>query len=317
MFFRFCLVIITITSVTITNATIASMTTASTVPAVSASDTAGALNTNDYRFTGRYSGDSDYSNSDSHNDSNSDSSSDSNNSSSAPQFGEARDQRQHHQRLRLASNENLTPNPPPHPNEPKAQSSRKKSHYRTDNRFGITAMLSPVSLPFPMAYGVSAYYVASPNWLLELEYLRSKFSIGIFGFEVGESVEQKLALQARYFPSDRGSFNFIMGIGKRNLDIRLARDLFDLATGDYSLAVSEFSAPLLRLGLANQWQWKEKYTITLDWIAIDIPFNAKVEQSAVQFAENEEDRKDIEDAESFLKWYPSGAIVKMNLGISF
>jgi len=200
---------------------------------------------------------------------------------------------------------------------PDAPPDNKPSHYRTDKRAGVTAMLSPFSLPFPMAYGVSAYYVANPNWLLELEYLRSKFSIGIFGFEVGESVEQKLALQARYFPSDRGSFNFIMGLGKRNLDIRLARDLFDLATSNYSLTASELSASILRLGLANQWQWKEKYTFTVDWFTIDIPFNAQVKQSAAQFAENEEDREDIEDAESFLKWYPSGAIVKMNLGISF
>ena len=188
---------------------------------------------------------------------------------------------------------------------------------RSDTTFGLTATVAPLSFPFPFAYGASAYFVASDNWLLEAEYLRSGMAIALFGFELGSVDERHISLQARYFPSDTGSFNFIMGGGNRNLSLKLARNLFDLATNSYSLTVSELSTNYIKLGLSNQWYWRNKYTVTFDWFSLNIPVNAEVKHSASRFAENEDDQETIKDSETVLSWYPSGAILKASIGITF
>jgi len=193
----------------------------------------------------------------------------------------------------------------------------KNMHYRSRDAWGINGSLAPLSIPFPLGYGISAHYILNPKWMLEAEYFRSNHAIKIFGFEIGAATEQKYTLQARYFLSDRGSFNFLFGGGYRNLEIRLAKDLFDLATNDYSLTVSEMEAYFIKLGLANQWGWGENKTVTVDWVSLEIPFQADIIHSASRFAEDANDQEKIEDAEHVLKWYPSGAIVKMSIGITF
>lgn len=200
---------------------------------------------------------------------------------------------------------------------PAKKPSNKKPHYRSDKNWGINGWFAPFSLPFPMGWGVSAHYVANQNWLLEAEYFRSSYAINIFGFEVGGVTEQKYTLQARYFFSRSGSFNFIFGGGYRNLEVKLARDLFDLVTNDYSLTVTEMDAYFVKVGVANQWGWGKNKTVTVDWFSLEIPFQADVVQSASQYAENPDDQEEIEDAEHVLKWYPSGAIVKLSIGITF
>lgn len=192
-----------------------------------------------------------------------------------------------------------------------------KERYRHETQTGINGILAPMSIPFPMGFGISGHYVMNPNWILEAEYFRSNRAIKIFAFELGEIVEQKLTLQTRYFPSDDGSFNFIMGIGYRNLEARVPKDLLDLATHNYSETAAELSARFIKLGIANQWQWKEKYLVTFDWFALEVPFAAKVMESASKYADDPEDKEDIEETEHVLKWYPSGALVKFAIGITF
>jgi hypothetical protein len=192
-----------------------------------------------------------------------------------------------------------------------------EEQYRHDTTFGINGILAPFSVPYPLGYGVSAHYVSNPNWILEAEYFRSSYAFRFFSFELGEIIEQKVALQARYFPSRSGSLNFIMGFGYRNLEARLPRDWFDLVTNNYSETAAEFSTRFIKLGFANQWQWRKKYLVTVDWLVLEIPVSPDVRVSASQYADDPEDKEDIEGAETVLKWYPSGAIVKFNIGFVF
>lgn len=186
---------------------------------------------------------------------------------------------------------------------------------RAASSFAVNATLSPVNVPFPMAKGINAYYIINEDWMIGLDYLNSGKAIKFFSFEIGEIKERSFTLQAKRFVGN--SFNFTMGLGKRTTDIRLAKNLFDLATHNYSETVSEFEAKYVRLGLGNQWQFKKKYTLAVDWISLDIPFSGEVNTSASRFADSAEDKQDIEDAEGILKYYPGGAVVKLNVGLIF
>lgn len=192
-----------------------------------------------------------------------------------------------------------------------------EEHYRSNTDFAIHGIFAPLSVPYPLGYGVSGHYVMSPGWILEMEYFRSSYAFKFFSFELGEIVEQKAAIQTRYFTDDTGSFNFIMGFGYRNLEARLPRDWFDLATQNYSETAAEFSTRFVKLGVGNQWQWRKKYLISVDWFVLEVPVSPDVRVSASQYADDPEDKEDIEDAETVLKWYPSGAIVKLNFGMTF
>lgn len=187
---------------------------------------------------------------------------------------------------------------------------------RSDSILGVTVFISPVSLPFPLSKGATLYYVANANWLMEMEYMQSTIAVGAFGYDFGEVKEKYYTFQTRYFPNTN-SFNLVFGAGYRNLSVNLARDLFELYTQDYSFTVSETETKYIKLGLANQWQWNRGFTLTVDWLDVNIPVSGKVKTSATRFAKDEDARHTIEDAETVLSWYPSGVMFKTSIGFAF
>jgi len=197
----------------------------------------------------------------------------------------------------------------------KLKAEKTSAQIRSDSHVALNLNFSPINVPFPMAWGANAYFIASKNWMLGVDYLQSKKSIKFFSFEVGEVKEKNYTFQARRFFGN--SFNTIMGVGHRNTETRLAKNLFDLVLHSYSETVSEFETQYIRLGLGNQWQFKKKYTFAIDWITINIPFKGKILTSASEYAKSDEDKEDIRDAEEILKYYPSGAVIQMNLGMVF
>jgi hypothetical protein len=192
---------------------------------------------------------------------------------------------------------------------------KEDKQHRTDANFSLNVNLAPVNIPFPMAWGVSGYYFANENWMLGLDYLNGSKAIKVFSFELGEVKERSYTLQAKRFFGN--SFNIKMGVGRRSTEVLFARNLFDLATKNYTETAAEFDANYFRLGMGNQWSIKSKYTLAVDWISIDVPFSSHVRTSASQYANSEESAKDIEDAEHILKYYPGGAIFKFDIGVTF
>jgi len=186
---------------------------------------------------------------------------------------------------------------------------------RKESDFAVNLSFAPLNLPFPMAWGMNASYIASEKWMFGIDYLNSGKALKFFSFEIGAVEEQNYTLQVRRFYGN--SFNVKMGIGQRTSEVRLAKDLFDLVETDYSGTVSKLKTNYFRFGLGNQWQFKDKYTFVVDWISINIPFSGEVETSASQFAKTDDDKKEIEDAENILKFYPSGALFHMEIGLIF
>ena len=186
---------------------------------------------------------------------------------------------------------------------------------RKNSDFSFNVAWAPVHLPFPMALGFNANYVASENWMFGIDYLNSNKAIKLFSYELGGVKEQTLTLQARRFYGN--SFNLKMGIGHRRTEAKLPQNLFDLVTTNYSLTAMELRSNFFRLGFGNQWQINKKYTLVVDWFTLNIPFNAHVQTSASQFATSPSSKRDIENAENILKYYPSASIVQLEVGLIF
>ncbi len=187
---------------------------------------------------------------------------------------------------------------------------------RGDSNFGIDVGYIPLSLPLPGTKSVSLYYLVNTNWQIGLEYAWTTLGIKAFSYELGSVEETNRTIKARYFP-DSNSFNWIMGYGRRDLKVKLAADLFDLATHSYSNTVTRTRTEYAQLGLGSQWLWKKGYALTVDWLTINIPFSAEVTTSADRYANSEKDAERIRDIESTLAWYPQAWIFEIKVGFAF
>jgi len=186
---------------------------------------------------------------------------------------------------------------------------------REEKNISINLNLSPINVPFPMAWGINGYYIVNRNWMVGLDYLNSSRSIGFFSIEFGEIKENIYTVQARRFFGN--SFNVKFGVGQRSTEVKFVKNLFDLVTHNYSETASKFETKFIRLGIGNKWHFRNRYTLAIDWFSVDIPFSGEVVTSASQFAKAQEDKDDIKNAESLLKYYPSGGIIKFDIGVVF
>ncbi len=186
---------------------------------------------------------------------------------------------------------------------------------RAESDIAFTANFSAAHLPFPVAWGGSAYYVINSNWMIGVDYLNSSIPLSLFSFEVGEVQEHDITILARWFIGN--SFNMKFGLGQRYLEIRFAKNLYDLASQDYSLIATKISSQFIKLGLGNQWQFKKKYTLSIDWFSINIPVRGNVTTSSARFGKSDEAKSDIRNFENILKYSPSGSIFSFNIGLMF
>ncbi|MCJ8312054.1 MAG: hypothetical protein HRU38_03920 [Saccharospirillaceae bacterium] len=187
--------------------------------------------------------------------------------------------------------------------------------YLNNSKYSINTTISPVNFPLPLAFGISAYYKVDNNWSVGVDYLRSNLKIAFFGFDIGESTQSSYTLQVKRYYGQ--SFNVKMGLGTRNTQVLFGKSLIDLASANYQETAAEFNAKYIRIGLGNVWHFKKQFTAEVDWLTIDIPVNAQVVTSAAQYAQSEDGAQTIKSAESIIKYFPSGSILKINLGIVF
>lgn len=184
---------------------------------------------------------------------------------------------------------------------------RKKS-------FSANINISPLNLPFPLAWGLNASYAISDKWTVKADYQTSSLGLGWFVANVGELSEKNYTIEFRRYIGS--SFNFNMGIGQRYTTATLQAKLFVASVSD-ELAKSKLKTNYLRLGFGNRWKISGRYIISVDWLNINIPYSGSVEESAAEFASSDSSKSDIETAEKFLKFYPSAGVLQFNIGVAF
>ncbi|BCE03691.1 hypothetical protein [Marinicellulosiphila megalodicopiae] len=182
-----------------------------------------------------------------------------------------------------------------------------------ESDFSVGVDFSPSNIPFPASFGLHANYRLNDQWEFGAYLLNSKLALDLFIFDIGQISEKTYTLQATRFYGQ--SFNIKFGLGKRNTEIQLAKDLFELAIKNYSTILSKTDTNYIRLAAGNRWKFKQRYYFDVDWASIDIPVSGKIITSAEEYGDTDEDKKTIRNAETFLKFYPGGAIFKMMVSV--
>jgi len=185
---------------------------------------------------------------------------------------------------------------------------------RENATVGVNFSYAFIHVPFVKAWGANANLYTSGNWLFALDYTNANKAIKIFSFQLGEIKEKHIAVQARRFFGN--SFNLKFGLGQRTTEALLPTDLFDLVVSNYTETASKFTSNFVRFGLGNQWQFGTRYTFVVDWFTINIPYSGEIITSASQYASGDNKQK-VEDYENILKYYPSGSVIQMDIGVIF
>lgn len=193
-----------------------------------------------------------------------------------------------------------------------AESSRE---IRGQHKLGANVFWHPMSVPIASAKGVTVSYYLGRKGSLDFEYSSATYTFSYFGVDWGEVAETKVGLQLRRFIGN--SFNMKIGAGHRTTEARVPSDWLNLAIGEHDKTVSQWDATYITVGMGNQWQFNRRYTFVLDWFVLDIPVSADVTQSVSQYANSQNDKDNIERAESILRYYPSGGILRFQVGMLF
>lgn len=186
---------------------------------------------------------------------------------------------------------------------------------RDNTGFGLDVGYAPVSLPLPGTKSATVYYNLSSSFQLGFEYTTTTLGLSAFSFEIGEIKEYNRGLKARYFPGN--SFNWILGYGRRDTQVKLPGDLFDLVTHDYNDVLTHTRTEYAQLGFGNQWQWDNGMGLNIDWLTINIPVKAEITTSADRYTDNPDDAREVRRMESTIAWYPQLWLFQFKVGFTF
>jgi hypothetical protein len=185
--------------------------------------------------------------------------------------------------------------------------------FRSEHNFSVDAVLATASLPIPGSTGVGFNWNVSPQWQLSVDRLSTGVDVNFSKLKLAGFSETRLGLKARRFYGN--SFNLTYGYVRRENDVYLEPDLYGFAVTDVK-ARTEAHADMLHFAIANHWQFNN-WTVSVDWLAIELPIGGEVTKSAEDQASSESDKEDIRTAENVLTWYPNIASFNLRLGYMF
>ncbi|MEK6749066.1 MAG: hypothetical protein AABY83_07640 [Pseudomonadota bacterium] len=70
---------------------------------------------------------------------------------------------------------------------------------RDSSNFEVNLVYSPVSMPFPSAKGINAFYITSSEWMFGVDYISAGIPIKLYKIDIGEVTEHHVSLLARRF----------------------------------------------------------------------------------------------------------------------
>jgi len=185
---------------------------------------------------------------------------------------------------------------------------------RQQHSIGANVFWHPTSLVIPSAKGANVSLYPGGKWVFDVEYSSATLGFKFIGLEVADVNEWKLLLQARRFYGN--SFNMIYGVGRRTTEVTVIDSWVDIVLKEKSKTLSRIDDTIVKIGVANQWQFGSRYTFMVDWFNLEVPVNTKVSESAANSV-SDEYKYDVDHIESVLKYLPSGGVLKFQVGILF
>lgn len=176
---------------------------------------------------------------------------------------------------------------------------------------------SLLSLPVPLKHGPSIGFIANENWTFELGYFAGSFGLGAVIVDLASFNEKLITATARYYPGK--SFNWIFGVGWQAYDARLGSDIAGAISSDpSSIDLVRVQTLGLQLGFGNRWQWDNGFNFGVDWLTLNVPLATLSSESiALDYSGNSSVRGRIEDVLKFLRYIPTGAVARVNIGYAF
>lgn len=190
---------------------------------------------------------------------------------------------------------------------------------RGKSSFFVLASYSPFDLIIPSKYGLTLGYIQDADRTWELEYLKGSVSVPFIVKDLGEMKDERLSLIKRSYYGGN-SFNFGYGLSYHRFSISLGDDMLSrVSGGSYpSIDLLEIQTLGFYLGVGNRWVLDHGITLGVDWFSWSQPvYELSRKDGYLDYATNEEDRKNADNALKLVTYFPRFAVFKMQAGITF
>lgn len=182
---------------------------------------------------------------------------------------------------------------------------------REDSFGTFTLGYQPFATWIPSKWSASYTQIFSSRWSLEGEYSRSSLSIPIKGIDIGAIREERVNLQARYYPGN--SFNWTFGLVYQRAQAHLGADI----PATSKINVFEMENFGLSAGLGNRWQWKNGFTFGVDWFRMNQPLFSRWENDSVLKTVSSDDASDLKSIMRAFNTLPTFVLLGLQLGYTF
>jgi hypothetical protein len=163
----------------------------------------------------------------------------------------------------------------------------------------------------PSKWTVSYTQILSHYWSIEGEYAKGSLSLPVAGVDIGGISERRATLQARYYPGN--SFNFTFGFTYHKAIANLGGDI-PATTGKDFFTMENIGATV---GIGNRWQWKNGFTLGIDWLRINQPLFGKREDEAVLKTVSPSHASDLKKIMHAFNNLPTFVLLGFQLGYTF
>ncbi|MCJ8312580.1 MAG: hypothetical protein HRU38_05545 [Saccharospirillaceae bacterium] len=191
------------------------------------------------------------------------------------------------------------------------QVSKKNNIDRISKNVRFAVNISTLDMPFPLSAGFSVIYQNNPKWLLEFNYLRNLFAYNLLDVDAKEIGQQHFSLKAHYFVKEK--YYATIGIGKRFTTARMDDKFFNYNNYSIKSTLSKFNSDYLTVGVGSVFKLNENIQLNLDWAAFNYAFSQSTSQSAVGFADGEDNQQIVAGFEKTLEGYVSNTFLRLSV----
>lgn len=189
---------------------------------------------------------------------------------------------------------------------------------RAEKNYLVSLNYSLVDFPIPSKMGLTVGMIKTPTQTWEVEFMRGSLSVPGGFRDLASVTDTRVGVIGRTYFSE--TFHMSYGVTYFDFSATLGDALMNnLSNGTYPnvdmLALQGFGA---NVGIGNTWTINNKYTIGVDWLTLAQPLViTKKSFDYVNYATNENDKKNVEDTMTVISYLPRLAAVSVHFGMLF
>jgi hypothetical protein len=190
---------------------------------------------------------------------------------------------------------------------------RRSADNRRNSKHSLMLGYQFLTTWLPGKKAINYSYIHSERWTWDLEYSWASIDTPIVGVDLGQIAEKRYSLMARRYVSN--SFHFILGAMYQDFHARASAKMLQQGADIATFGAESAGAVL---GIGNRWQWKNGFTLGVDWLRINVPlFSTKVENKILDDTKSDSDSNDVKKVIRAFNRIPTFVVFGLNLGYSF